>query len=591
MELLCDRYQIQAQLGKKAGRKTFLAQDLETQAQVVVKCLTFGHDFEWDDLKLFEREAETLKSLHHPAIPEYLDFFELDLPHGKGFALVQSYIPAKSLEQHLKAGRSFTETEVKQLSEQLLDIMIYLHNQQPSVIHRDIKPSNILLSDRSGNHVGNVYLVDFGSVQTLLSQEGGTITVVGTYGYMPPEQYGGRATPASDLYSLGTTLIYLVTGRHPADLPQRNLKLQFRALTTVSETLTDWLEWLTEPDTGERLASAEAALAALQAELRSPASLQPLEASPRISLDQLFWNATWRMGSLGAGLGLLIALLITAASRPSPFWTVLVGSVYTLGALGLGLGFVNGLVMALLTKLRFAPLRNPWRYRLAMLSAATGFSLILFSAMLYVGLFTYTFGLFYASLLMAVLVCFGMGVTSQWFAEWYIRVSRNRPLQRSPQPTIIHSTTAASLAHEQVFWNAIWRNCVITTPLGGALTISAAYAYLSRSFVSNQVALGLLFWGVQGASLFCAIAVLNGITLGFISARFLPNPKHRWRYRLILLLCTTAITTSCVYLIGALLSALWINLPLAILLADAIAAVAGQFFANWYLRETCDRRS
>jgi len=68
-KLLGERYQIQQQLGKKAGRRTLLARDLTTQELVVVKLLLFGNDFEWDNLKLFEREAETLKSLFHPAIP------------------------------------------------------------------------------------------------------------------------------------------------------------------------------------------------------------------------------------------------------------------------------------------------------------------------------------------------------------------------------------------------------------------------------------------------------------------------------------------------------------------------------------------
>src|SRR6478672_564724 len=166
-KIIGDRYQVQQQLGKRAGRRTLLARDLTTQKLVVVKVLFFGHDFEWEDLKLFEREAETLKALSHPAIPRYLDFFELDLPTNKGFALVQTYVEGKSLEKHLKAGRTFTEAEVKQLAKALLEILIYLHGLKPSVIHRDIKPSNIVLSDRSGNCVGNVYLVDFGSVQTL----------------------------------------------------------------------------------------------------------------------------------------------------------------------------------------------------------------------------------------------------------------------------------------------------------------------------------------------------------------------------------------------------------------------------------------
>ncbi len=262
--ILGDRYEVQRQLGKQTGRQTLLARDLRTQELVVVKRLSLGSDFEWQHLKLFEREAKTLQSLSHPAIPRYLDYLELDLPNNKGFALVQSYVEGKTLEEHLKAGRTFSEDEVKELAKSLLEILIYLHRQKPPVIHRDIKPSNILLTNRSGNSVGQVYLVDFGSVQTLAAQEGGTITVVGTYGYMPPEQFGGRTTPASDLYSLGATLIYLVTGLHPTELPQKDGRIQFQQIANLDPTFVDWLEWMTEPSLDRRLASAQEALQVLK---------------------------------------------------------------------------------------------------------------------------------------------------------------------------------------------------------------------------------------------------------------------------------------------------------------------------------------
>lgn len=269
---LASRYEIQQQLAKKAGRRTLLARDLQTQALVVVKLLSFSSDFEWDDFKLFEREAETLKAINHPYIPKYLDYFELNSPNFKGFALVQSYIAAKSLEAHLQAGRSFSEAEVKQLAKALLEILIYLHGRQPPVIHRDLKPSNILLGVseacaehvRSGNSIGRIYLVDFGSVQTLAAREGGTMTVVGTYGYMPPEQFGDRTVPASDLYSLGATLITLVTGTHPADLPQKDGRIQFQQQASISPELSNWLRWMTEPSLDRRLGSATEALQTLE---------------------------------------------------------------------------------------------------------------------------------------------------------------------------------------------------------------------------------------------------------------------------------------------------------------------------------------
>ena len=263
-QVLNGCYIIQKQLSKNAGRRTLLAQDLQTQEFVVIKLLMFGESFQWDDLKLFEREAQTLQRLSHPEIPSYLDYFDLDTSIGKGFALVQSYIPAKSLEQWLKDGRTFSEEDVKQLAQALLGILRYLHEQQPPVIHRDIKPSNILLTNRSGNSVGQVYLVDFGSVQTLAAKQGSTITVVGTYGYMPPEQFGGRTVPASDLYSLGATLIYLVTGRHPAELPQENLRIQFESSVNLRSDLIDWLKWMTQPSLNRRLVSAGEAMKALE---------------------------------------------------------------------------------------------------------------------------------------------------------------------------------------------------------------------------------------------------------------------------------------------------------------------------------------
>jgi serine/threonine protein kinase len=262
--VLKERYAIQQQLGQNGGRQTLLARDLQTQELVVIKILTFDADCQWDDVKLFEREAEALQSLSHPAIPRYLDHFQFQTSKIKGFALVQNYIAAKSLTEWVKLGRTFNQKDIQQLAASLLEILMYLHRQHPPVIHRDIKPSNILLGDRSGNSIGRVYLVDFGSIQTLAAREGSTITVVGTYGYMPPEQFGGRAVPASDLYGLGATLIYLLTGTHPADLPQKDLRIKFKPKIHLTSDFLDWLEWMTEPDLNRRLTSAEKALKALK---------------------------------------------------------------------------------------------------------------------------------------------------------------------------------------------------------------------------------------------------------------------------------------------------------------------------------------
>jgi serine/threonine protein kinase len=285
--ILVDRYHIREQLSQKAGRLTFLADDLQLQKLVIVKILRFDSDFQWDDLKLFEREALTLKNLDHPAIPKYLDYFDLEAVDIRGFALVQTYIKAPSLESIIKSGQKFSESEVIELADRLLSILTYLHEQLPPVIHRDIKPSNILLNNRSGNQIGDVYLVDFGSVQTAVSKEDGTITIVGTYGYIPLEQFGGQTTIASDLYSLGMTLIYLITGTHPAGLPYVNGQIKFNA--EISNRLHRWLEKMTQPHLDKRFDSDRSAQAALMSNDRTYGdftSLKPARCKSKLYRDR-----------------------------------------------------------------------------------------------------------------------------------------------------------------------------------------------------------------------------------------------------------------------------------------------------------------
>jgi len=324
-KVLAKRYEVQRQLGKQTGRQTLLARDLQTQKLVVIKQLFLGSDFEWQDLKLFEREAETLKTLDHPAIPRYLDYLEIDEPDSKGFALVQTYVKGKTLEEHLKAGRTFSETEVKEFAKSLLAILNYLHKQNPPVIHRDIKPSHILLHSRSGNSAGQVYLVDFGSVQSQAAKFGGTITVVGTYGYMAPEQFGGRSVPASDLYGLGASLIYLVTGLHPTELSQQDLKIQFGdRVPHLNPNLSNWLEWMTEPSLSKRLSSAKEAWHALKNPRpidKTPMALQRQGSDIKLTKTSEFIEIV--IPPQGVGFG-LIALL-------SGWITVNIGLLVTFG--------------------------------------------------------------------------------------------------------------------------------------------------------------------------------------------------------------------------------------------------------------------
>lgn len=348
---LGDRYQYQKTLGNKAGRTTVMAEDLETQELVVIKLLTFSDEFQWEDLRLFEREIQTLRSIDHPAIPQYLDSFEIDTPQGKSIALVESYIPAKSLEDYLVAGREFHELEVQELLNALLDILIYLHDRHPPIIHRDIKPSNILLGDRSGHSISKVYLVDFGSVQTLATRAGQTMTVVGTYGYMPPEQFGGNAVPASDLYSLGCTALNLITGSHPADLPQRDLQIQFAEYVDLSPSLIQWLQKATHPSLDRRFSQAAIAKQELNHPLASNHPSPSLVSRKPTNSSQLFWmfNFFWRSTVLGTVSGGIYGGIFGTGFIPifGTLFGILLGAIP-----GFFLGFFNGILLTIFTYFR-----------------------------------------------------------------------------------------------------------------------------------------------------------------------------------------------------------------------------------------------
>ena len=434
-EILADRYQCDRRLGKQAGRQTLLARDLKTQQQVVVKLLSFSSDFNWEDLKLFEREVETLKSLSHPAIPRYLDSFEIDTPNRKGFALVQTYIEAKSLQEYLSDGRTFSESEVKQLATALLDILAYLHQRHPPVIHRDIKPSNILLKNRSGNSVGEVYLVDFGAVQTLATQQGKTVTVVGTYGYMPPEQFGGRAVPASDLYGLGATLIALITKQHPADLPQKDLQLEFEQFTQLSPAFTNWLKWMTHPSLERRPASVQIAKEVLEKPQTINKYSLPLKQGKTVNTFSLFEKAIGR--SVSTGTLVIAACSVIICTTLWGFYEVIIVAGICGFILGLPLGLANGIIAAIVTRLCFFPLTNPQLHR----QVLNAISIVLY---------TWATSIFLGSLieyfndeqtwdiindgelsmsdiifliLISLIVGLSMGATSKSIARWYQKAS------------------------------------------------------------------------------------------------------------------------------------------------------------------------
>src|SRR5262249_41844391 len=157
----------------------------------------------------FTREADTLAQLKHSTIPAISDRFDQRNRH----CLVMEYVEGCNLEEeHEPRGGPLSESGVTEIARQLCDVLGYLHGLQPPIIYRDLKPSNVMLT---GN--GRVVLVDFGIARLFKAQRKGTM--IGTLGFAPPEQYQGIADPRSDLYSLGATLHYILTGRDPEKFP------------------------------------------------------------------------------------------------------------------------------------------------------------------------------------------------------------------------------------------------------------------------------------------------------------------------------------------------------------------------------------
>lgn len=199
-------YRVLETLGKNhfGGRTTYLAVAINNTGdrshQVVIKQFQFAtSNSDWLGYKAYQREISVLKQLEHSGIPKYISSFETEA----GFCMVQEYKHALSLA----VSRSFQPEEIKEIAITLLEILIYLQNRLPVVIHRDLKPENILVDER-----GKVYLVDFGFARLGGENLAMSSVTLGTLGFMPPEQlYNRQLTPATDLYSLGMTLICLLT--------------------------------------------------------------------------------------------------------------------------------------------------------------------------------------------------------------------------------------------------------------------------------------------------------------------------------------------------------------------------------------------
>jgi len=255
--LIAGRYQVEKRLGRGSFGETLLAHDREADRVVAVKVLSRPNDLK--AYELFEREARVLRSLRHRGVPEVFAQLRAEWQGVESAILVMEYIDGRSLASVIDDGPRPDQELLVHLFVELLGVLDYLHGRIPPVLHRDIKPSNVIVRDD-----GSPALVDFGAVRSVYrgAGEDGS-TIVGTYGYMPYEQYMGQASPASDLFGLAATFLHLLTGRPPRDFMNPEGKLEIPVALPCGEPLQSVLARLLRPNPAERFQTARAARAAL----------------------------------------------------------------------------------------------------------------------------------------------------------------------------------------------------------------------------------------------------------------------------------------------------------------------------------------
>ncbi|KGF72100.1 serine/threonine protein kinase [Neosynechococcus sphagnicola sy1] len=205
---------------------------------------------------LFQREAQVLRSLRHPGIPKFYDFF---VEAGKKY-LVMELIHGEDLEDWIVHHGPVTPQQAVQWMLQTCDVLHYLHQQTPAIIHRDIKPANLLVRYREQA----IAVLDFGAVKELGTPPGTRIAIEG---YSAPEQDQGNPVIQSDLYAVGSTLVFLITGESPHQFYRRSgktLRLQVQGCSSIPRRLQGVIEKATEPNPSRRYVSAQALAIALK---------------------------------------------------------------------------------------------------------------------------------------------------------------------------------------------------------------------------------------------------------------------------------------------------------------------------------------
>ena len=243
------KFRIMAQIAAGGLSAIYLAKTIDNK-QVVLKEMVVPETADLATVEkakqMFDREGNFLIKLQHPRIAKIYDHF---VENSRDY-LVLEYIPGQSLRQYIALEGVRNEDTVLEWANVITGILEYLHKQNPPILHRDVSPDNIVLSDD-----GKLYIIDFGAANEFIGTATGTL--IGKQAYMAPEQFRGKATPASDMYSLGATLYFLLTGHDPEALTVAHPRI---ARPEVSVQVDEFVAALTQDAEAERLNSCAAVL-------------------------------------------------------------------------------------------------------------------------------------------------------------------------------------------------------------------------------------------------------------------------------------------------------------------------------------------
>jgi serine/threonine-protein kinase len=256
------QYQVLRTLGQGGMGTTYLAWDKEGTISghpqlLVLKEMNADLAQISKAQELFEREARTLKTLHHEGIPQYYDFF---VEGGKKY-LAMELIHGQDLEKHIYQKGPCVLKQAIEWMLQTCKVLEYIHGQKPPLIHRDIKPANLLVRYRDNR----VVVLDFGAVKEIGTPSG---TRIGAEGYSAPEQDRGSPVTQSDLYAIGPTLIFLLTSENPMKFYRRRgqiYRFEVENIPTITPSLRSLIDRVTEPKPRDRHQTASELAQALAA--------------------------------------------------------------------------------------------------------------------------------------------------------------------------------------------------------------------------------------------------------------------------------------------------------------------------------------